>query len=522
MNLDIKKLALKLIPNISLFDMEMYATKFLEQYYPKALISPTPIVIDELLNKLGLCEFYAPLDNSTFGKIYFYDSKVEIYDKNMIITNNLIKAGTILINKNNAFMNDLNTSTFTIIHECVHWWLHKDFFNALNNNNIALNCISCKNEDILDLACNYNNVAKWLEWQANTLAPKILMPRKMAIKKFNEFLSNVNIDSDTEIFSKNTRFEKAIIQFCDFFGVSKTCAKIRLIELGYSQAKGISNFINGKPLDTFYFKDNVLKANQSFVIDEKNAAKLIEHNEDLRNLVINNIFIFISNVFVINDKKYVGQFTNGKAYLTDYARDHMDECCLIFDYENLKPSEKMFNSFCFVCRTVNISNYVEMSYSSQNKLELDNDSINKLLKKQNEEKEFFKTLPTTPGLTIKEHLQRKNMTQRQLADRSKISLRTIGYYVSEYDESHPDIYDVVALCIGLNLSYNYSKDLLTKFGFNIDAVHNTDYFALNFILQACHQGTIDSCNVILKQLGCSKKIPSNHQSKKKKEKNMCN
>jgi hypothetical protein len=53
--------------------------------------------------------------------------------------------------------------------------------------------------------------------------------------------------------------ELAISEFADFFKVSTTAAKIRAVELGFEQAAGVFNFVDGKNYPPFSFKKGSLK-----------------------------------------------------------------------------------------------------------------------------------------------------------------------------------------------------------------------------------------------------------------------
>lgn len=337
----------------------------------------------------------------------------------------------------------------------------------------------------------------------------------MGIKKFNECLEKVGMFKDG-IFPNNVKFDNAVNLFAEFFNVTKISAKIRLLELGFVHALGVYNFCDGRVMDSFYFKDGELQPGQTYFIDSVGAAIEQLRNKTFRERVLNEEIIYVNHTFVLNNEKYIGTYKNGKKYLTQYALNHMDECCIIFDTNVNMASKPTYFSLCYLCRTIDISNTLEKKYSRNNKVELDAQSIDALKNKHAEEEKIFRELPSHPGRTIKYHLERKNMTHQQLADRSKISKRTCDYYMSDYDVSNPDIFDVVAICIGMNLSANFSRDLLKKFGFDIDGKHDINYDSLRFIIENCHQYTIDSCNDVLKELGCKRKIPSGSQPKKTK------
>ncbi len=97
-----------LIPYLYSKNLDSEAAKFLEKYYRKALKTPMPINMEELLENMCLEMRNAPLPDNIFGMTYFDDADVDVCDalqKN--IHQEHIEAGTILINPMIFFMHKL-------------------------------------------------------------------------------------------------------------------------------------------------------------------------------------------------------------------------------------------------------------------------------------------------------------------------------------------------------------------------------------------------------------------------------
>ena len=82
-----------------------------------------------------------------------------------------------------------------------------------------------------------------MEWQANAIAPKILIPAKTGRAKLSELLYALSRAFPSD--SKASIMQLAISEFADFFKVSTMAAKIRAIELGFDQAAGVFNYVDG-------------------------------------------------------------------------------------------------------------------------------------------------------------------------------------------------------------------------------------------------------------------------------------
>lgn len=67
-----------LVPYVYAKDLDEHATEFLEKYCPRALKTPTPLPLDEILESMGLKKFKAPLPDNIFGQTYFSPAHVQV------------------------------------------------------------------------------------------------------------------------------------------------------------------------------------------------------------------------------------------------------------------------------------------------------------------------------------------------------------------------------------------------------------------------------------------------------------
>ena len=358
-----------LIPYLYSKNLDAEATKFLEKYYRKALKIPMPIDMEELLENMCLEMRYAPLPDNIFGRTYFDEADVEVCDalqKN--IYQEHIEAGTILINPMIFFMRNVGSRNNTIVHECVHWDRHSNFFELQKLLNDDISHISCEIVEKYDSKTSgIDDALKWMEWQANALTPHILMPSETTKAKFKEILS------DTRRAYPGTRpaviAEFAIQALADFFDVSVVSAKIRLAELGFEFVEGTSVYVDGKYYPPYSFKIGSLKKNQTFIIDAKSAVIETTFNQELGELAHSGAIIYANGMYCINDEKYVTRSDAGAPILTDYALEHVDECCLAFD-RKIRVSNKYDDSYyrvCFLCRDIKSDNIVEATYDKDYK-----------------------------------------------------------------------------------------------------------------------------------------------------------
>lgn len=230
------KMTRNLVPCIAKEQFDDIATDFLKKYCPEALLSPMAIPIETIArDKLNLIIEHVNIteDLSIYGQIFFTDGVAEVYkpdtDEFILIK---VTRGTVFIDSNVFFMRNLGCERNTLAHECLHWFKHRTYhtLQSLIGTEMAVAC-KCPTDPRAEAKNSQWTDEDWMEWQANGIAPKILMPKDMFhIKaKENAYLKLFPIDSEYS----QTYLELAVRELADFFNVSKQSATIRLKELGY-------------------------------------------------------------------------------------------------------------------------------------------------------------------------------------------------------------------------------------------------------------------------------------------------
>ena len=294
-----------LIPIIYKEQLDIIAETFLKRYYPEALEKPMQLPVWKITKRMGLSikEVNITKTCSVFGKIFFSDSITQYYDSEQKVFKELsVKRGTILVDPNVYFLRNLGCANNTIIHECVHWELHKNYFDLQKIYNQELDAIDCLVEEPTKLQQNWTHY-DWIEWQANSIAPRILMPKKQTQKKVEELIYQIKQLSPN---LKKTDLMRILIdELASFFGVSKLAAKIRLIDIGYKDAIGINAYIDDHYIQDYTFDHTSLKENQTFDISFNDALFEYATNVQFRNLLDTGKYIYVDNHFCINDPKYI-------------------------------------------------------------------------------------------------------------------------------------------------------------------------------------------------------------------------
>lgn len=345
-----------LVPIIPYEKLEDVATEFLRDHFPAALRIPmrgqTPVWVNPtvLAESMGLTIKSQRIreNASVFGQIYFEDTETEIYSvQEGQDVRTYIPGKTILVDPQMYLLRNLGSINNTIIHECVHWDKHRKAFKLEQLYNDSASCISC--EVVGGAATGISQKAtEFMEKQANQLAPRIQMPREPFIAKAKEYITTYMRDfgSKHEIEVMEPVIESLAIDF----GVSRQAAKIRLVELGFESAIGTFTYVDGHYVKPHSFRKGAIEIYQTYTISAQDAAVQRFINLELREKTKNGDYLFVENHYVYNAPLYVEYDGDGNLALTDYARSHMDECCLAFDMKITSKIENTYHTVCYLNR----------------------------------------------------------------------------------------------------------------------------------------------------------------------------
>lgn len=328
--------------------LDDYATKFLNKYCAQALTTPMPLPIDDMLRDANLTVETASLsrDLDIFGCCMLLDGYVQVYnaEKDEYIPK-YYPAGTLLFDPDSEWMYGEGSKRNTLIHEMIHWEKDQAYFKILERKSRTtaekLYPIMCRqsrrNYEPPSGKRTKQNEVEWLEWQAHRLAPRVLMPKAMFIRKAEAYLREP-LESCDDL----------VDRLADFFQVSRTSVKIRLIEVE------IETKLTELPDYTDVFGEFKRKEHVALTLEE--AFDLLSQNVILEEWLETNHMVFADGYFTIADKKYVS-FKNGEPHLTRRAKANLAACTInvceqfLVSYEIAK---KDYLGYAFLNKTVGV------------------------------------------------------------------------------------------------------------------------------------------------------------------------
>ena len=452
-----------LVPYMPEKSLEQEAEEILKNFYPEALHMPqlneNPVWVDpsELAKRLGLTVVQTQIreDCSVFGQIYFEPATAEIYDSKNEKTAELeVNTGTILVDPNVFFLRNFGAFNNTVVHECVHWIKHKKAFALARLYNSSVSNISCEVVGGAETAFG-GQATDFMERQANQLAPRIQMPAMPFKARANELIRRAMLRTGAH--HTIEIMEEVIDQLRLDFAVSRQAAKIRLVELGFEDAIGTFTYVDGHYVRPYSFRKGACRYNQTFAIGAQDAAIERFRNLELRKITENGDYLFVENHYVYNAPLYLQYAEDGTLELTEYARAHVEECCLLFDMKITGGAGELYHTVCYLNRE-NSDVTFELTFHNGYENAPQNRQVEYRQNQRKEEVRIRKQMTDDPVQCMDLVLEWRNSSYKKIGKIFGCSDRTIRRMV--HGETPPNKKMAVKICFVLNLPPSISGKLL--------------------------------------------------------------
>lgn len=472
-----------LVPiNVCKDNYDEVATDFLNHYgCAQYLTTPMPVPIFEIARKrVGLIVYtnqQLSENSDVLGTIAFFDGDLDVYDPGAksYIGFHVTKA-TVLVD---CTIDHEGRQNNTLAHECVHWHIHRHYFNNLRrkaaDSDIAFRCPT----KILD-GDEATRDEERMEKQARGIAPRILMPKVSTTSKLSELFAARTVPEDGE--RRIVVLTEIVDELAAFYHVSKVSAKYRMVDLGrmtYEEAKLIYCFDTNSAEWDFSERPLTVKTSSRPLTRHITLEQVIYEfgrNAAFREVLHSGLFRFVEDAFVINDPKYIQVDDKGKARLTPYAIKHQQECTLIFESvvsvshnyshthtENFRPEMITLLTMGFLTRVE--TEYKKLPRYASN---VQNDNAFDVAKALDAVKadfdRFSKERTTLAPVTnfwdrVEQIKNAKSMKNSTFKDHSGLDDATISRI--KLKRTAVTLRVAIAICFGLDLDLEESKKLLS-------------------------------------------------------------
>ena len=141
-------------------------------------------------------------------------------------------------------------------------------------------------------------------------------------------------ESAEELYSKLHRTLDIAKNKCLYnLDVVKLYAELMSEEETYKRTISEFQYIDGVYVKPYAYKENSIDEYQTYALSIKSAAIVIASNAFLQKSFVDGKLKYVESHICINKSKYITKDDRGEEVLTKYARHHMHECCLVFDFK---------------------------------------------------------------------------------------------------------------------------------------------------------------------------------------------
>lgn len=491
--------------------LDDYAEKYLSHHYPKALMKPMALPVEEILESSGLRVEQASLSANAdvFGCCVLVDGEVQIYNtKTGQYHPSRYEAGTILIDPDSQAALSEGSRRNALMHEILHWEKDRTYFQIsqarLARNGQALEPIKSRSSSTFftpsEKSRKRETEIQWLEWQAHRLAPRVLMPKAMFHAKAIELLDN----------AETTSCDELIEQLSKFFLVSRSAVRYRLLEVGLkSRIAALDDF------PVVYSFTRTSKEN-FIAVTLVDAFLLLSTNPRLQRWVEAGDFIYVDGYFVRNSTRFIRVDKDGNYKLKAAAKKDLAKCALLIqelvtkDYVGL---DKDLSTLSYLEHKLGLDKRVLYFDPSQQVTPYDG----------NDHQKAWASVAHKMDSTLEEELQiaeiignfRLNLCQT-LAELLKFKginyPRTFNEKTGLYDALYNKIVNdkqqgmnrdtLMAIAVGLGLTSHATQELMKKAGISLNALKDPDRTYL-VLLERFPGIDLYNANGILEALGLS-------------------
>jgi hypothetical protein len=470
--------------------LEDYAQMFLSKYWVDALKTPMPLPIENILEFMGLKLQEAKLspNNDVFGCCFLLDGAVDIFDDE---TNSPTKTAflekTILIDPGSMSAMGEGAKRNTLIHEAIHWHKDKTFFDVLRlkqkGSGDVFTPILCKQSKIYneppENSRKLDADLQWIEWQANRLAPRVLMPFHMFRNKAIEIIEKTIKYQDNP-----WPCDSIINELSLFFIVSRSSVKYRLLEVGLkSMIEDLADF------DTIYA--DVIDEKETSIFEKLSvleAYQLLEEDQRLRAWVDAGSFVFVEGYFIKNSKEFIVLEEDGSLALTTKAQQNLKKCAINIvsrTFKNYPNFDKDILKYSYLARQIGVADKRIAIFDPklQSRLEYDLDSAysgaaEDLTNGYEDEIEIARII-SDPTKSLCQCLwgimeYRKWRYPKTFTENTLLYDDLFGR-IRRDDQNTMSKETLLAICIGLKLKLFHVEELMEKRGISLKRFDFIDY-----------------------------------------------
>ena len=322
-----------LLPVLREQDYIRLAEYIIEAYYPAEMKDRDVPVDPEIWIREMKCKILEGFfeDDGALGEYFFGFGTAEIIDPETEKPRERdINPGTIVINR--KLMYQRGQRNTTLAHEGTHRYFGDLFFLLQRTHGHDYCSYMCKR--LSDPASAHD---RWtpvdiMEMQSNIFPGYLMIRQKFGKAHAEKLLASYGG-------GRNLGNMKCLVDdMAEFYGTTKTMARKRLIDFGFTEARGIMQSVDGKLVPS-YISD--LKDNETYSVSEAEGIREYLRNKEFRRVIDTGLYAYVEGHYCLDSPEYIFTDRYGFRHLRPEAWENMSACCLVFKitFENVFSSD---------------------------------------------------------------------------------------------------------------------------------------------------------------------------------------
>ena len=273
-------------------------------------------------------------ENGVLGEYFFGFGTADLVDtKTGKVTKGAeINPGAIIINY--EIVETEGARNTTITHEGAHSYLDYWYFMLQNTHGHQYCSYMCKR-----FSDRQESNGKWtpveiMEVQANKLPGFLMIQDGPGKKHAAALLASYGGERSVE------NMRRLVADMAEYYKTTKTVARTRLMDFGYTEVKGLLQTANGNLVPSYRSE---LPADETYTIDEVDGVREYVRNPEFRKLLDTGLYAYVEGHYCLDNPDFIRTDQFGIRHLTPYARINMDKCCLAFKVVYQNTIIRVFN-----------------------------------------------------------------------------------------------------------------------------------------------------------------------------------
>ena len=477
-----------LLPVLGQEDYPAIAKDFLRRYYPEALEEAAAVDGRRLAARMGLKVRRVRLESGSeaMGLVTFDRMRVKLQDAEGRVKEESIPPMTVLINT--ALCRTEEAENTTLVHECCHVYLDRLFFRLQMLSGKPCTVSMCRRRPDARPAVRTGGPLTWMETQAEKLPAYILMEENNSLSLIEQLMAEDGGARTPE------NIGRVIRRLAEDFGVSRSMARCRMIELGYPEAEGVFGYLDSRRIPD-HGCGGAWPCGVSYSISPADAGALLRESAEFRRALGSRRYVYAEGHFCLDEPRYIQAGIRQEKSLTPYARHHMEECCIAFKVGGYPVGTAGEEAWAARKRPAKGQYQTRYSFAAEPET-----------KAGRKENELFTAdarlwaaleaeLPDDIAGAVQVILDRKGLPQEELAMRLGVSRAALRKWCTR----GMSLRHVVAICIALDVWGHVGENLVRLAGYSFRRTEEQEI--LQMMLYHTEDLTVARANEIMRQHG---------------------